>query len=153
MLLYCDVNAFVFIAYVQGVRKKWRLQVLLRPRWHDPSSSGETIFSDHGRSHQRRERESVGRDDHDNQPAATGCDFFEWVDTEIFHPNCGVGCCIHGGLSGQALMSGCCSWQPQRSPPYNYGDHHGGCPSTIFRSPCSSHHKDDSFGDKMKPPQ
>ncbi|XP_030511162.2 uncharacterized protein LOC115725708 [Cannabis sativa] len=82
-----------------------------------------------------------------------GCDFFEWVDTEIFHPNCGVGCCIHGGLSGQALMSGCCSWQPQRSPPYNYGDHHGGCPSTIFRSPCSSHHKDDSFGDKMEPPQ
>ncbi|KAF4352595.1 hypothetical protein F8388_016292 [Cannabis sativa] len=77
-----------------------------------------------------------------------GCDFFEWVDTEIFHPNCGAGCCIHGSLSGQALMSGCCSWQPQRSPSCNYGDRHGGCSSTIFRSPCSSHHKDDSFGDE-----
>ncbi|KAF4378247.1 hypothetical protein F8388_010686 [Cannabis sativa] len=31
-----------------------------------------------------------------------GCDFFEWVDTEIFHPNCGVGCCIHRGFSGHA---------------------------------------------------
>ncbi|KAF4374808.1 hypothetical protein G4B88_031011 [Cannabis sativa] len=46
-------------------------------------------------------------------------------------------------------MFKCChKFKPQRSPSCNYGDHHGGCPSIIFRSPCSSHHKDDSFGDE-----
>ncbi|XP_060959776.1 uncharacterized protein LOC133030857 [Cannabis sativa] len=64
-----------------------------------------------------------------------GCDFFEWVDREMFR-NCGGGCCIHGDWSGHEVSMGYCSVHQQRTAPCS----HGVCTNGDVPTHCSSHH-------------
>ncbi|KAM6580401.1 hypothetical protein CsatA_004175 [Cannabis sativa] len=64
-----------------------------------------------------------------------GCDFFEWVDREMFR-NCGGGCCIHGDWSGHEVSMGYCSVHQQRTAPCS----HGVCTNGDVATHCSSHH-------------
>ncbi|KAF4403857.1 hypothetical protein G4B88_014313 [Cannabis sativa] len=64
-----------------------------------------------------------------------GCDFFEWVDREMFR-NCGGGCCIHGDWSGHEVSMGYCSVHQQRTTPCS----HGVCTNGDVATHCSSHH-------------
>ncbi|KAF4370776.1 hypothetical protein G4B88_030496 [Cannabis sativa] len=64
-----------------------------------------------------------------------GCDFFEWVDREMFR-NCGGGCCIHGDWSGHQDLMGYYSVHQRRTIPCS----HGVCTSGDVATHCSSHH-------------
>ncbi|KAF4356501.1 hypothetical protein F8388_026973 [Cannabis sativa] len=64
-----------------------------------------------------------------------GCNFFEWVDREMFQ-NCGGGCCIHGDWSRHEVSMGYCSVHQQRTAPCS----HGVCTNGDVDTHCSSHH-------------